>query len=70
MTQTPDLAAAPVPEKATHRGWYTVYMLAIVSLLAQVDRGVISLLIEPMKRDLGLTDTQVSLLVGFAFTFF
>ena len=71
MTQTPDLAAAPsIPEKPTHRGWYTVYMLAIVSLLAQVDRGVTSLPIEPMNRVLAPTDTQVSLLVGFAFTFF
>lgn len=66
----PPLAAQPARGKASHRGWYTVYMLAIVSMLAQIDRGVISLLIEPMKRDLHLTDTQVSILVGFAFTFF
>lgn len=64
------LADRPAPGKVGHRGWYTVYILAIVSMLAQVDRGVISLLIEPMKRDLHLTDTQVSILVGFAFTFF
>jgi MFS family permease len=68
--QTPIPPTSPAPGAASRRGWYTVYVLAAVSMLAQIDRGVISLLIEPMKRDLQLTDTQVSILVGFAFTFF
>ena len=58
------------PEKAGLTGWYTVFMLAIVAMLAQIDRGVISLVVQPMKRDLDLSDTEVSLLIGFAFTFF
>jgi len=69
MTKTPEISSGE-PGRGAHRGWYTVYVLAIVSMLAQIDRGVISLLVQPMKRDLGLTDTEVSLLVGFAFTFF
>ncbi|HWW63425.1 MAG TPA: MFS transporter [Sphingomonadaceae bacterium] len=64
-----DLVAGSTPLTSA-RGWYTVYILAAVSMLAQVDRGVISLLVEPMKRDLHLTDTEVSVLIGFAFTFF
>jgi MFS family permease len=51
-------------------GWYTVFVLAFVAMFAQIDRGVISLVVQPMKRDLGLSDTEVSLLIGFAFTFF
>eukprot|EP01035_Chromulina_nebulosa_P040198 gene40197-54354_t len=35
-----------------------------------LDRGVLNLLVEPIKRDLGLSDTQVSLLMGFAFIAF
>jgi MFS family permease len=50
--------------------WYTVFMLALVAMLAQIDRGVVSLVVQPMKRDLDLSDTQVSILIGFAFTFF
>lgn len=66
------IAAEPVrtPEKASLRNWYTVCVLSLVAMLAQIDRGVISLVVEPMKRDLGLSDTEVSLLIGFAFTFF
>jgi len=55
---------------AARNGWYTVVMMAIVVMLAQVDRNVISLMVQPMKRDLDLSDTQVSLLIGLAFTFF
>lgn len=50
--------------------WYTVCMLALVAMLAQIDRGVISLVVQPMKRDLGISDTEVGILTGFAFTFF
>lgn len=56
------------PDKAAEGGWYTVFMMAVVVMLAQVDRNIISLMVQPMKRDLGLTDTQVSLLIGLAFS--
>jgi MFS family permease len=65
----PALSCAP-PAASGKGHWYTVIMLALVVMLAQVDRGVISLMVQPMKRDLDLTDTQVSLLIGLAFTFF
>lgn len=57
-------------KKAGRGGWYTVIMLAVVVLFAQIDRGVISLMVEPIKRDFDLSDTQVSLLIGVAFTLF
>jgi MFS family permease len=62
--------AAPARQEMAPGGWYTVIVLALVAMLAQIDRGVISLVVQPMKRDLQLSDTQVSLLIGFAFTFF
>jgi len=62
--------AAATPYAMSSGSWYTVFILALVAMLAQIDRGVISLVVQPMKRDLGLSDTQVSLLIGFAFTFF
>lgn len=67
----PDAPALSMKTEVTGpRGWYTVFVLALVAMLAQIDRGAISLMVEPMKRDLDLSDTQVSLLIGFAFTFF
>ena len=35
-----------------------------------IDRQIISLLVEPMRRDFAVNDTQVSLLLGFAFAVF
>lgn len=47
--------------------WILLGVLSLAYLCASLDRIVISLLVEPIKADLGLTDTQVSLLQGLAF---
>ncbi|GAB3273337.1 spinster family MFS transporter [Parahaliea aestuarii] len=52
------------------RAWYTVGMLLIAYMVAFADRQVITLLVEPIKSDLGINDTQISLLMGFAFSIF
>jgi MFS family permease len=41
--------------------------LTFAYLVSFVDRQILSLLIDPIRHDLGITDTQVSLLGGFAF---
>lgn len=48
-------------------GWYVVAVLTIAYVFSFLDRQILSLLVEPMKRDLGLSDTQISLLQGLAF---
>lgn len=65
--ETRGAPAAEVQGAGLH-GWYTVFICALVVMLAQVDRNVISLMVQPMKRDLGLSDTQMSLLIGAAFS--
>jgi MFS family permease len=61
-------AAEPFPAKTA--AWYAVWMIALANALDAVDRGGITLLIEPIKRDLHLCDTEVSLLTGFSFSLF
>lgn len=51
-------------------GWYVVGMLMVCYLFSVMDRFVMTLLVAPIKQDLALSDTQVSLLIGFAFTLF
>ena len=51
-------------------GWYMVGILTIAYILSFVDRYILGLLIEPIKADLQLTDTQIGLLLGFAFAIF
>lgn len=42
----------------------------VVSIFAFIDRQILSLLVQPIRRDLGITDTQMSLLLGFSFAIF
>jgi MFS family permease len=57
--------SAPYPPSARAR--LALFLLTLAYVLSFVDRQILSLLVEPMKRDLGLTDVQVSLLQGLAF---
>ena len=47
--------------------YYVVVCLMVASALSFLDRLALSMLIEPVKADLGLSDTQVSVLAGAAF---
>ncbi len=50
--------------------WYVVVVLMFTYTVAFIDRQILSLLVQPIRRDLGLNDTQISLLAGFAFAVF
>jgi MFS family permease len=61
-------AEAPYPNPKY--SWYVVIVLFLAYTSSFVDRIIMSLLVEPIKRDLALSDTQFSLLHGFAFAIF
>lgn len=48
--------------------WYVVVVLTLAYTCSFIDRQILTLLIEPIRRDLQITDTQVSLLGGLAFS--
>lgn len=48
--------------------WSVVALLIVAFTFAMIDRMILTLLVGPLKADFGLTDTQVSLLHGLAFT--
>src|SRR5688572_3708838 len=50
--------------------WYVVGVLTVTYTVSFIDRQIMALMIEPIRRDLGITDTQVSLLIGLAFAVF
>ncbi|MGO8827698.1 MAG: hypothetical protein ACLQT5_00485 [Steroidobacteraceae bacterium] len=66
----PDLSRSTAqveqPWPSRGRAWYAVFVFAVVLCVNFLDRGILPLLVQPIKRDLGLTDTQISLLMGFA----
>lgn len=50
--------------------WYVVALLTAVNAVAYMDRMALSLLAPAVKRDLDLSDAQLGLLLGFAFSAF
>ena len=50
--------------------WYVVVVLTLAYTCSFIDRQILTLLIEPIRRDLDITDTQFSLLGGLAFSIF
>ena len=52
------------------RAWWTVAVLTFTYIISFVDRTILGLLIEPIKADLSLNDTQIGLVQGLAFGLF
>lgn len=52
------------------RGWTAVAILLVLSIVSSLDRSLISLLVEPLKADLGLSDFQIGLVQGLGFGLF
>ena len=50
--------------------WYVVVLLTLAYILSYLDRWVLALLVEMIKADLQLSDTQMGLLMGTAFALF
>jgi predicted MFS family arabinose efflux permease len=61
----------PVQETAEVRpSWYRWYVLAVlgaIAILNYYDRNLISILVDPIKKDLSLSDSDMGLLAGFGF---
>jgi MFS family permease len=49
---------------------YVLGLLFVVYVVNFIDRQVLSILIDPIKEDLGVSDTMMGLLVGFGFAVF
>jgi MFS family permease len=63
-------AAATEPYPAPAVGWYAVAVLTVAYVFSFIDRSILTLLVGPIRSDLGISDTQLSLLHGFAFAIF
>ncbi len=55
---------------STAYAWYVVGVLTLAFTISFIDRQILSLLVQPIKQDLGVSDTQIGLLAGFAFAIF
>lgn len=50
--------------------WYVIGVLFVVTLLSQLDRQLPALVVRPLRKEFGISDTAFSLLQGYAFAVF
>ena len=55
---------------SSQQAWYGVVILTLAYILSFLDRQLLSLVVTDVKSDLDLTDSQVSIILGFAFALF
>ena len=58
------------PYPSPRYAWYVVGVLMLAYISSYVDRQILSLLVEPLKHDFRLTDTEVGSLMGLSFVIF
>ncbi len=61
---------AEIPYPSSARAWFVVGILMIIYVFSFIDRTILNLLVTPIKADLNISDTQMSLLMGFSFALF
>ncbi|MGE6917032.1 spinster family MFS transporter [Achromobacter kerstersii] len=65
-----DATLPQVTKRSYAYEWYVVVICMLAYIFSFVDRQILALMIEPIKHDLQLSDTQFSLLHGLAFSLF
>src|SRR5256885_13585643 len=60
----------PAGLQQTRYAWYVVGVLTLTNVSGFLDRQVLSLLVPAIERDLGISDTQMSYLIGLSFSVF
>ncbi|WP_428149739.1 spinster family MFS transporter [Brevundimonas sp.] len=67
-----DIGQPATPRIWPHSGWawFAVAALMVAYTSSFIDRQILTLLVQPIRADLTITDTQFSLLAGIAFSLF
>ena len=63
-----EAGAVRQPWPPSGQAWKTLWILSLVLGLSQIDRNILSLLLQDIKTDLKLTDSQMGILIGLAFS--
>jgi predicted MFS family arabinose efflux permease len=70
-----DAATAPagnatIPDDLKRHRVYALIILTLIYWSSHIDRSIVGILAEPIKKEMGLTDSQIGFLGGFAFAIF
>ncbi|MES3021815.1 MAG: MFS transporter [Pseudomonadota bacterium] len=62
-----DNAAPSAPTAVPAKSWYALTILTLIYSCHFLDRSMISIIVEPVRREFGLSDSQIGLLTGLAY---
>jgi len=65
-----DSRHSPLRRDSRRYAWYVLFMLVLVQTFGFVDRQLLTILVEPIKHEFGVSDTAMGLLTGLAFSVF
>jgi MFS family permease len=65
-----DTSLTALPERSLRYAWYVAGLLTLTQIVSYLDRFLPSLLLQPIKQDLHLSDFQIGLILGPAFIIF
>lgn len=68
LAGSPPLEAQALPSPVM--AWAAVVALCLAQVVSTIDRGMLALVIDPVRADLGISEIQIALLQGFAFAVF
>jgi MFS family permease len=66
----PSIQTEEAPYPSATYAWYVVGVLMLVYIFSFIDRQILNLLVDTIRRDLQISDTQVSLLSATSFAIF
>jgi MFS family permease len=69
-SELPPRTIAITGDRSLGSAWYALGVLNLVYVFSFIDRSILNLLVAPVRRDLGISDTGMSLLTGFSFAVF
>lgn len=61
---------SPNPRTGTRYAWYVVAVLTLANVVGWIDRQILTLLVVPIRRDLDISLTEMSYLIGLPFAIF
>jgi MFS family permease len=70
VDRTAGAAGAPAYVGGAVGAWFAVTVLIVLSIISSLDRYLVSLLVDPIRKDLQLSDFQIGLVQGLGFGLF
>lgn len=64
----PQFMSADTPYPPLRQSWWPMVLLFVAAIIYSIDKGIVGVLAEPIRHELGVTDTQMGLLLGMAYS--